>query len=61
MIPSRLFSATGLAGLEARHEMKELTGRKDKTGHSTQNIAVGGNPIIIAWPNDVVTIETIAD
>jgi hypothetical protein len=51
---------TGFAGLGALSAAKELTGQKDKTSYPTPNIAVSGNHIVIAWPNGVVTIETIA-
>ena len=40
---------------------KELTGQKDQTSYPTPNIAVSGNHTVIAWPNGVVSVETIAD
>jgi hypothetical protein len=60
-IPSLPGAATGFAGLDALNAAKELTAQKDKTSYPTPNIAVSGHHIVIAWPNGVVTIETIAD
>ena len=51
----------GFAGLGALAAAKELTGQKEKTSYPTSNIAVSGNHIVIAWPNGVVSVETIAD
>jgi len=50
----------GFAGMGALSAAKELTGQQNKTTYPTPNIAVSGNHIVIAWPNGVVTIETIA-
>jgi hypothetical protein len=61
-IPSLSGAKTGFAGLDALNTAKELYGQKDnKTSYPTPNIAVSGNHIVIAWPNGVVTVETIAD
>jgi hypothetical protein len=50
----------GFAGVGALSSAKELTAQ-NKTTYPTPNIAVSGNHIVIAWPNGVVTIETIAE
>jgi len=60
-IPSVSGAKAGFAGLDALNTAKELYGQKDKASYPTPNIAVSGNNIVIAWPNGVVTIETIAD
>ena len=60
-IPSLPSANTGFAGLAALTAAKELTAQKDKTSYPTPNIAVSGNHIVIAWPNGVVSVETIAD
>jgi hypothetical protein len=60
-IPGVSGAKTGFAGLDALNTAKELYGQKDKASYPTPNIAVSGNHIVIAWPNGVVTIETIAD
>jgi len=60
-IPGVSAGKAGFAGLDALNAAKELYGQKDKTSYPTPNIAVSGNHIVIAWPNGVVTIETIAD
>ncbi|GEM_PF-1384601 len=60
-IPSIPAGKTGFAGMDALNAAKELYGQKDKAGYPTPNIAVSGNHIVIAWPNGVVTIETISD
>ncbi len=60
-IPSLSGAKAGFAGLDALNTAKELYGQKDKASYPTPNIAVSGNHIVIAWPNGVVTIETIAD
>jgi hypothetical protein len=60
-IPSLSGAKMGFAGLDALNTAKELYGQKDKASYPTPNIAVSGNNIVIAWPNGVVTIETIAD
>ena len=52
---------SGFSGLDALSAAKDLYGEKDKAGYPTPNIAVSGNHVVIAWPNGVVTIETIAD
>jgi hypothetical protein len=59
-IPSLPGAKAGFAGLDALNTAKELYGQKDKASYPTPNIAVSGNHIVIAWPNGVVTIETIA-
>jgi hypothetical protein len=51
----------GISGLDALSAAKDLYGDKEKTVYPTPNIAVSGNHVVIAWPNGVVTIETIAD
>ena len=51
----------GFAGLGALTAAKELVGQKEKTSYPTPDIAVSGNHIVIAWPNGVVSIETIAE
>ncbi|MBZ5600908.1 MAG: hypothetical protein LAO79_01225 [Acidobacteriia bacterium] len=51
----------GFAGLGALTAAKELVGQKEKTSYPTPNIAVSGNHIVVAWPNGVVSIETIAE
>lgn len=60
-IPSVPAGKTSFAGLEGLNAAKELSGQKDKTAYPTPNIAVSGNHVVIAWPNGVVTIETIGD
>ena len=60
-MPSVPAGKTGFAGLDGLSAAKELYGQKDKTGYPTPNIAVSGNHVVIAWPNGVVTIETIAN
>lgn len=52
---------TGFGGVDAVTTAKQLYGQKDKPAYPTPNIAVSGNHIVIAWPNGVVTVETIAD
>ena len=52
---------SGFAGLDALNTAKELYGQKDRASYPTPNIAVSGNHIVIAWPNGVVTVETIAE
>lgn len=54
-------AGAGFAGLGALTAAKELTGQQNKTSYPTPNIAVSGNHIVIAWPNGVVSVETIAD
>jgi hypothetical protein len=60
-IPSLSGAKAGFAGLDALNTAKELYGQKDRASYPTPNIAVSGNHIVIAWPNGVVTVETIAD
>ena len=60
-IPGLQGASSGFAGLGALTAAKELTGLKDKTTYPTPNIAVSGNHIVIAWPNGVVSVETIAN
>jgi hypothetical protein len=61
-IPGVPSSATaGFAGLGALTAAKELTGQGNKTTYPTANIAVSGNHIVIAWPNGVVSVESIAE
>ena len=60
-MPSAPAGKTGFAGSDGLASAKEAYGQKDKAGYPTPNIAVSGNHVVIAWPNGVVTIETIAD
>ena len=60
-MPSVPAGKTGFAGMDGLASAKELYGQKDKAGYPTPNIAVSGNHVVIAWPNGVVTIETIAN
>lgn len=60
-IPGMSGANAGFAGLGALTAAKELTGQTGKTSYPTPNIAVSGNHIVIAWPNGVVSVETIAD
>jgi hypothetical protein len=60
-IPGLQSANAGFSGLGALTAAKELTGQKDKTTYPTANIAVSGNHIVIAWPNGVVSIETVAE
>jgi hypothetical protein len=50
----------GFGGLDALNSAKDLYGQKDKSTYPTPNIAVSGNHVVIAWPNGVVTVETIS-
>jgi hypothetical protein len=59
-IPTLPGANQGFAGLAALTAAKELTSQ-NKTTYPTPNIAVSGNHIVIAWPNGVVSVETIAD
>ena len=59
-VPGLPGASQGFAGLGALTAAKELTGMKDKTSYPTPNVAVSGNHIVIAWPNGVVTVETVA-
>ena len=58
-VPSAAAGKMGISGLDALSAAKDLYG--DKSVYPTPNIAVSGNHVVIAWPNGVVTIETIAD
>lgn len=60
-VPGVPSGKAGFSGLDALSAAKDLYGEKDKAGYPTPNIAVSGNHVVIAWPNGVVTIETIAD
>ena len=60
-VPGVPSGKAGFSGLDALSAAKDLYGEKDKGGYPTPNIAVSGNHVVIAWPNGVVTIETIAD
>ena len=60
-IPSLSGAKAGFAGLDALNTAKELYGQKDRASYPTPNIAVSGNHIVIAWPNGVVTVETLAE
>jgi hypothetical protein len=60
-VPGVPAGKSGFSGLDALSTAKDLYGQKDKAGYPTPNIAVSGNNVVIAWPNGVVTIETIAD
>ena len=60
-VPGVPSGKAGFSGLDALSTAKDLYGEKDKAGYPTPNIAVSGNHVVIAWPNGVVTIETIAD
>jgi hypothetical protein len=60
-IPGLQSANAGFSGLGALTAAKELTAQKDKTTYPTANIAVSGNHIVIAWPNGVVSIETISE
>lgn len=59
-VPGLPGASQGFAGLGALTAAKELTGMKDKTTFPTPNVAVSGHHIVIAWPNGVVTVETVA-
>ena len=59
-VPALPSATQGFAGLGALTAAKELTGMKDKTSYPTPNVAVSGNHIVIAWPNGVVSVETVA-
>ena len=58
-VPGLGGASQGFAGLGALTAAKELTGQ-NKTTYPTPNIAVSGNHVVIAWPNGVVSVETIA-
>src|SRR5689334_23156159 len=54
---------SGFSGTDAVSTAKELySGKQEqsKTSYPTPNIGVSGNNVVVAWPNGVVTIETIA-
>jgi hypothetical protein len=53
---------SSFSGAEGLSAAKDLYGQQqNKTAYPTPNIAVSGNHVVIAWPNGVVTIETIAE
>lgn len=58
-VPGLQGANAGFSGLGALTAAKELTAQ-NKTSYPTANIAVSGNHIVIAWPNGVVSIETIS-
>jgi hypothetical protein len=58
-VPGLQGANAGFSGLGALSAAKELQGQ-GKTAYPTANIAVSGNHIVIAWPNGVVSIETVA-
>jgi len=60
-VPGVPSGKSGFSGLDALSAAKDLYGQQDKAGYPTPNIAVSGNNVVIAWPNGVVTIESIAD
>jgi len=60
-VPGVPSGKSGFSGLDALSTAKDLYGQQDKAGYPTPNIAVSGNNVVIAWPNGVVTIESIAD
>jgi hypothetical protein len=60
-VPGLSGAHAGFAGLGALTAAKEVTGQKDKSTYPTPNIAVSGNHIVIAWPNGVVSVETIGE
>ncbi|MBZ5610456.1 MAG: hypothetical protein LAP38_19515 [Acidobacteriia bacterium] len=60
-VPGLPGASQGFAGLGALTAAKELTGLQNKTTYPTPNIAVSGRHIVIAWPNGVVSVETIAE
>lgn len=60
-VPGLPGASQGFAGLGALTAAKELTGMQNKTSYPTANIAVSGKHIVIAWPNGVVSVETIAE
>ncbi len=59
-VPGLPGASQGFAGLGALTAAKELTGMTNKTTYPTPSVAVSGNHIVIAWPNGVVSVETIA-
>lgn len=60
-VPGAPSGKLDFAGVGALTAAKETLGEKDRPSYPTPNIAVGGNNIVIAWPNGLVTIETITD
>jgi hypothetical protein len=60
-VPGVPSGKSSFSGMDALSAAKDLYGQQDKTGYPTPNIAVSGNNVVIAWPNGVVTIESIAD
>lgn len=59
-VPGIPSGKSGFSGLDALNAAKDLPGQQNKTGYPTPNIAVSGSNVVIAWPNGVVTIESIA-
>lgn len=59
-VPGVPSGKSGFSGVDALSAAKDLYGQKDKAGYPTPNIAVSGSNVVIAWPNGVVTIESIA-
>jgi len=60
-VPGVPSGKSGISGLDAFSAAKDLYGQQDKAAYPTPNIAVSGNNVVIAWPNGVVTIESIGD
>ena len=60
-VPGVPSGKAGFSGIDALSSAKDLYGQKDKAGYPTPNIAVSGSNVVIAWPNGVVTIESIAN
>jgi len=60
-VPGVPSGKSGFSGIDALSAANALYGQKDKAGYPTPNIAVSGTNVVIAWPNGVVTIESIAD
>ncbi len=60
-VPGMPGVSSGFAGLGALAAAKEFAGQKEKTSFPTPNIAVSGNHIVIAWPNGVVSVETLGE
>jgi hypothetical protein len=61
-VPGVPSGKSGFSGVDGLSAAKDLYGQKDnKTVYPTPNIAVSGSNVVIAWPNGVVTIESIAD
>ncbi len=60
-VPGAPAGKLGFAGLDALTAAKGMAGEKDRASYPTPNIAIGGNHVVVAWPNGLVTIETITD